>query len=118
MHTRPTSLWSLRLFAFLAIASSTVAATGESAFQKAAPDSPTDLRAMEQQITSVVKKVIPATVALQVGGAQASGVIVSADGYVLTAAHVIERPGRSARVIFADGRTVKGKTLGLNPQVD
>jgi serine protease Do len=73
---------------------------------------------MEAQVTSVIDQVLPTTVALQIGVAQASGVIVSSDGYVLTAAHVIERPGRSARIIFPDGRTVRGKTLGLNPQVD
>jgi S1-C subfamily serine protease len=90
----------------------------ESAFSKSVPESVADLRAIEQHVTKLVEQVLPATVALQVGRAQASGVIVSADGYILTAAHVIERPGRSVTVIFSNGRTAQGKTLGMNPQVD
>ncbi len=86
--------------------------------KKPAPESAADLRTMEQHFTDVAKKVIPCTVALQVGMAQASGVVVSADGYVLTAAHVIGRPGRDAKIIFPDGSVAQGKTLGLNPEVD
>ena len=88
------------------------------ALGKASPENSDDLRAIQEQVTSVAQKVLPATVALQVGGAQASGVIVSADGYVMTAAHVITRPGRDVKIIFPDGNTARGKTLGLNPAVD
>jgi serine protease Do len=88
------------------------------ALTKPAPENVADLRSIEEQATAIAQKVLPATVALQVGGAQASGVIVSSDGYVMTAAHVITRPGRDVRIIFPDGKTARGKTLGLNPQVD
>jgi serine protease Do len=90
----------------------------ESAFDKAAPENVNDLRSIESHVTGLVQQVLPCTVALQLGRAQASGVIVSPDGYVLTAAHVIERPGRKITIIFPDGKTAQGTTLGLNPQVD
>jgi len=57
-------------------------------------------------------------VGVQVGNAQGSGVIVSRDGYVLTAAHVSGKPGREVTIILHDGRTVRGKTLGLNREID
>jgi serine protease Do len=88
------------------------------ALSKSSPENAYDLRAIQDQATAVAQKVLPATVALQVGGAQASGVIVTADGYVMTAAHVIGRPGRDVKIIFPDGSAVRGKTLGLNPRVD
>jgi len=88
------------------------------ALTKSSPENAADLQAIQDQVTAVAQKVLPATVALQVGGAQASGVIVSADGYVMTAAHVITQPGRDVKIIFPDGTTAQGKTLGLNPAVD
>jgi serine protease Do len=45
-------------------------------------------------------------------------VIIGEDGYVLTAAHVAGEPGRRATVILADGRQLKGKTLGVFRTLD
>jgi S1-C subfamily serine protease len=47
-------------------------------------------------------------------------VIISKDGYVLTAAHVAGRPNLTNNVLLtlADGREVKGKTLGLYRTLD
>ena len=44
--------------------------------------------------------------------------IVSEDGYVLTAGHVIGQPGRDARIRLPDGRTFAGKTLGIHTSAD
>ncbi len=71
-----------------------------------------DLRAIEQHVHAVLEKVMPAVVALQVGKGQGSGVIVSADGLVLTAGHVSQAPGSPALVALADGRKLKAKSLG------
>jgi len=90
----------------------------QSVLKKHAPENIADLRAIQEQATSIAQKVVPCTVALHVGMAQASGVIVTPDGFVLTAAHVIGRPGRDVTITFPDGKTAQGKTLGLNPQVD
>jgi serine protease Do len=55
---------------------------------------------------------------VQISGVQGSGVIINAEGYVLTAGHVSGAPGRDVRVILHDGRVVKGKTLGRNIGID
>jgi serine protease Do len=88
------------------------------ALTKPAPENVADLKAIQEQVKKVLQKVVPCTVGLQVGGASGSGVIVSADGYVLTAAHVSGKPGRAVTLILHDGRTVKGKTLGANRGMD
>jgi serine protease Do len=112
-----TASWVAILIAVVAVAAFRSVAD-DAAFSKPAPENLSDLRAIEEQVTSLAQRVLPTTVALQVGRAQASGVIVSSDGYVLTAAHVIERPGRNVTIIFSNGKTARGTTLGLNPQVD
>ncbi len=88
------------------------------AFDKDNPESVTDLLEMERQIRKISKEVIPATVNIQVGNAQGSGVIVSKEGEILTAAHVIGRSGREVSIILSDGRRIKGETLGLNRDLD
>ncbi len=88
------------------------------AFTKAAPDGLDDLRAMEAHVQRLTPRVQACTVGVLVGRAQGSGVVISADGYVLTAAHVIGRPGRSCLVIFPDGRRRRAETLGSDSMVD
>ncbi|MFN8818005.1 MAG: DegQ family serine endoprotease [bacterium] len=46
-----------------------------------------------------------------------SGVVISADGYILTNNHVIE-DAREVRVSFADGRTMEAKVVGTDPATD
>jgi serine protease Do len=87
-------------------------------FSKAAPEGLEDLKAIETHVQKVLKKVIPATVGLRVGSASGSGVIVSKDGYVLTAGHVSGDADRDVTVILHDGRRLKGKTLGANRGID
>jgi serine protease Do len=106
-------------FSGLALADSPQAApTVPVAFDKDSPEGLPDLLAMEAQIRKISKQVIPATVNIQVGNAQGSGVIVNKKGEILTAAHVIGRPGREVSIILSDGRRVKGETLGLNRDLD
>lgn len=87
-------------------------------FTKAAPEDVADLLAIQGRVRALVDKVTPATVGVRIGRAQGSGVIVTADGYVLTAGHVSAKPGRPVMLILADGRRIKGKTLGSNRSVD
>jgi serine protease Do len=82
------------------------------------PDSVGELKALQERVKQVVHEVTPSTVGLLVGMGAGSGVIVSEDGLILTAAHVIGKPGRTIRVVLADGTIVKGKTLGLNAKTD
>jgi serine protease Do len=82
------------------------------------PSDLADLKALQESVRRVVDKCTPATVGLLIGMGAGSGVIVSEDGLVLTAAHVSGEPGRTCTVILHDGRRVKGKTLGTNDKMD
>ena len=88
------------------------------ALAKSAPESPSDLAAIQTAIEQVVKKCLPATVGVDINGVEGSGVIVTEDGYVLTAGHVSGMPGRDAYVILPDGKRLKAKTLGANESMD
>jgi serine protease Do len=73
---------------------------------------------MEKHVRALAHRVTPAVVAVEVGFGTGSGVVISADGLVLTAGHVAGRPNREARFTFPDGRTAHGKTLGVNRDSD
>jgi len=88
------------------------------AFTKAVPRSTADLKEMEDVIKGVVSRVSAAVVAVEVGFGSGSGVIISADGLVLTAGHVCGRPNREVRFIFPDGKTAYGKTVGVDLESD
>ncbi len=88
------------------------------ALEKAAPESVDDLKAIQRQVHKVLDKVIPCTVGLQIGNAAGSGVIITEDGYVLTAAHVSGEPDRDVVIRMPDGTRLKGKTLGHNTSID
>ena len=87
-------------------------------FRQRVPTSVADLRAMQQLIETLTPKISPAVVAVEVGYSSASGVVISADGLVLTAGHVCEWPNRDVKFEFPDGKTARGKTLGLNEDAD
>ena len=73
-----------------------------------------ELLARQKKVQRVVSKVMPAVVGIARGNGAGSGVIVSKDGYVLTAAHVIGQPDQQITIIMNDGRRVKAKSLGMN----
>ncbi len=77
-----------------------------------------ELRLMERQVQRVAAHSIPATVGVVVGQGAGSGVLVSADGLVLTAAHVVGKADRRATVLLPDGRRLEGRTLGANHRID
>jgi serine protease Do len=82
------------------------------------PTSVGQLESMQSHVKSLTETVLRTTVGIQVGAAQGSGVLISSDGYILTAAHVSGKPNRSARVILTDGTVVGARTLGLNRGLD
>ncbi|MBY0456169.1 MAG: serine protease, partial [Gemmataceae bacterium] len=99
------------------------------------PENLAELRSLQDTVKRVVDKCTPATVAVLYGPSAGSGVIVSEDGLVLTAAHVIrdyELPkkgalegkaqaftaGKKVVIMLADGTKVQGKTLGINEGLD
>jgi len=84
----------------------------------AVPETVNELRAIQEQAKKVYEKVMAATVCVRIGQSSGSGVIVSAEGHVLTAAHVSGEADRPVEVILHDGRKVKGKTLCSNRAID
>jgi serine protease Do len=86
------------------------------------PESVGELKALQTKVKQVYQKALPTTVALVLGGdgggSAGSGVIVSDDGLVLTAAHVIGKPREPVTFVLSDGRMLKGITLGLNTRSD
>jgi serine protease Do len=85
---------------------------------KDVPDSRADLEAIQKNVTETLPAARKATVCLEFGDASGSGVIVSADGIILTAAHVTGGVGHEFTVVFEDGRKVKGESLGLVANTD
>jgi serine protease Do len=79
------------------------------------PESLGELKKLQAQVQDVVRTKTAATVSLVStrNGSSGSGVIVSADGLILTAAHVIAG-STEMTVIFPDGRQAKATVLGAN----
>ena len=90
----------------------------EEVFSGREPTTLSELRALEAQQSRVAKSIEQVTVNVQQGTAQGSGVIITPDGYVLTAAHVAGGANRDAWVILSDGRRVRARTLGMNRDKD
>ena len=118
----PSRSFGLALLAFLAalipLAVSAAPPVAAPADADDPPMSVADLRTMQERIRVASQKLLSRTVAVRIGSAFGSGVVVSKDGYVATAAHVIGGPGQTAEIRFSDGRRMQGKTLGLNRAAD
>src|SRR5947209_7758502 len=92
------------------------------------------LDAYSRVVTSVARRLIPSVASLRVmvrvtGGRRpqgsGSGVVVTPDGYLLTSAHVVERPGPpfghgagSGVATFADGRDIDFEVVGADKLSD
>jgi serine protease Do len=88
------------------------------AIRTTVPETIEELKALQETVKKVVDRSTPCTVGILIGMGAGSGVIVSADGLVLTAAHVSGDPGKECTIILPDGTRVKGKTLGTNDKLD
>lgn len=81
-----------------------------------AQDSLAELKRRQARVKAAVKKVMPATVSITDGVGFGSGVVVSRDGYILTAGHVLTTnpEDRDLTIYFSDGSSAKAKPLGKN----
>ena len=77
-----------------------------------------ELIAVQEQVQSQYDRVRQAVVTVQCGGGTASGVIVSPEGLILSAAHVTSGAKKKANIVMADGRTVEATSLGLDTATD
>ncbi|GIG85950.1 trypsin-like peptidase domain-containing protein [Plantactinospora endophytica] len=58
-------------------------------------------------------------VSISTGSAEGSGVVMSADGFVLTNNHVVAGAnGGNVKVFFADGKNADAKVIGTDPKTD
>jgi S1-C subfamily serine protease len=122
VHPGHPSRWcGVALAAFMVLASADAGA-GPGALVPAPADrvdSPEALREFEARVRDAVARALPTVVALVIGadGAEGprgtgSGTIISEDGWVLTAGHVGQQPGRQLTVILSDGTSLPGITAG------
>lgn len=101
--------------AFLLLAGATPRAAVN---QQRAPNSVDDLINIEKSLKQGLNSALRATVCLELSQGSGSGVIVSADGLILTAAHVTGGVGRQLTVILHDGKKLNCESLGLDSESD
>lgn len=92
-------------------------ARGESSLTNT-PHTVEDLRNIEKQVEAVARKATPATVGIILRTSQGSGVVISKDGYILTAGHVAGQANQVVTVVFSNGKRVRARTLGINRTLD
>lgn len=90
----------------------------ESVLRGDEPKNKLELIALQNQQAKVAEKINAVTVNLQHGSTQGSGVIITGDGYILTAAHVAGRPKQRLNIILQDGTRIEGETMGVNRNMD
>lgn len=88
------------------------------------------LSELQSQIQAAIKKILPATVAVETARSAesasyegfASGVLISPDGLVLSQHHVTHdetsRPGDERQVVLYDGRRLTARLLGADATLD
>lgn len=108
------SVYRLTLFAAVVIATARVA------------DSAPAVEALHErqaELSAAIERTRSAVVGVSDGFGVGSGVVVSNDGYIYTASHVVDSPGRRRRprrisVTFPDGEQYQAELLGMNRFAD
>lgn len=78
-----------------------------------------EIQKFSDRLGHVSPAVIPAVVMVEgSGGGVGSGVVVSEDGFILSAAHCFKGPGESVTVRFPDGKSAEGVALGRCESTD
>lgn len=83
-----------------------------------APESRRDVMQIQQALQENLEKARAATVCVKLSEGSGSGVIVSEDGLIYTAAHVSGGVNKNLKVIMEDGREYEALSLGLNSTND
>jgi serine protease Do len=100
-------------------AETTVAAIKERPYfnDKKVPNA-NDLIAIQELLQKNKDRARAATVCIKIGKGSGSGVIVSEDGLILTAAHVSAGVNKKLTVIMEDGKELEARSLGLHSETD
>ncbi|GAA2553981.1 S1C family serine protease [Pseudonocardia hydrocarbonoxydans] len=69
-------------------------------------------------VAQVAQKVLPSVVQLQGSSSEGSGVVLSADGLILTNDHVVAGAGGGLTALFQDGGTAPVTVVGSDPAAD
>ena len=87
-----------------------------------APGEDEALDAYSRTVTAVARTLGPSVVSVRVGrrGGQGagSGVVITADGFVLTSAHVVDGADGDLRARLVDGREMRLTPVGADPLSD
>jgi putative serine protease PepD len=78
---------------------------------------PSRIKAGDEPVAAVAKALLPAVVQLETDQGLGSGVIYDKNGYILTAAHVVEGASQ-VTVRLADGTKLTGRVLGTDGGTD
>ena len=82
------------------------------AWKKKSPSDITDLLSIQKRLRELLPEAKKALVSIEAGDGAGSGVIVSKEGLVLTAAHVIGKTGKKMQVRLPNGKRASAITLG------
>ena len=75
--------------------------------------------AIQKQVETIEPALVKSTVVIKLSDGSGSGVIISPDGLVLTAGHVVEgRAGRRVTAVLSDGRSLPATVLASNQGSD
>lgn len=70
-------------------------------------------------LASIAASIQPTVVVIETGSGEGSGVIISADGYIITNNHVVAGArGSSVKVTFNSGKQVQARIVGTDPKTD
>tara|TARA_B110000003_G_scaffold107123_2_gene109505 strand:+ start:9795 stop:11927 length:2133 start_codon:yes stop_codon:yes gene_type:complete len=73
---------------------------------------------LDRILRKIAPDLVDATVAIMINGGSGSGVIVSPEGLVITAAHVTNDPKKQMKVLLSDGRELPATSLGVDHETD
>jgi len=70
-------------------------------------------------LADIAKKVQPTVVSVKTQSGEGSGVVISADGYIVTNNHVVATAsGSSVQITFNSGKNLTAKIVGTDPKTD